>query len=100
LRRYIGGTLFIGLGGYIIWRAILLILGLFSSPVAELSWHTTCYIFVLYVLVCACVNRSGDSYSQTGYDVNDVHPTEGNPLGNPPYPGYTTAGGPNWVSPR
>ena len=40
---------------------------------------------------------SGDSYSSTGYDVNGAHPSETNPLGNPPYPGDTYSGGPTWV---
>jgi hypothetical protein len=42
-------------------------------------------------------NGSGDSYSSTGYDVTGKYPSESNPLGNPPYPGWTTSGGPNWV---
>jgi hypothetical protein len=33
----------------------------------------------------------------TGYNVHGAYPSDGNPLGNPPYPGYTTAAGPNWV---
>jgi phospholipase/lecithinase/hemolysin len=39
----------------------------------------------------------GDSYSQTGFDVNGAKPSDANPLGNPPYPGWTASGGPNWV---
>jgi hypothetical protein len=42
-------------------------------------------------------NGSGDSYTTVGYDVHGEHPSESNPLGNPPYPGYTAAEGPNWV---
>ena len=26
-----------------------------------------------------------------------TQPSLGNPLGNPPYPGYTSSNGPNWV---
>ncbi|EUC62328.1 cellulose-binding GDSL lipase/acylhydrolase-like protein, putative [Rhizoctonia solani AG-3 Rhs1AP] len=40
----------------------------------------------------------GDSYTQTGFDINGTKPTVGNPLGNPTYPGYTACGSvPNWV---
>ncbi|QRV72536.1 carbohydrate esterase family 16 protein [Ceratobasidium sp. AG-Ba] len=40
----------------------------------------------------------GDSYTQTGFDINSVKPAVGNPLGNPTYPGYTACGlVPNWV---
>lgn len=31
---------------------------------------------------------SGDSYTQTGFNVNGSQPSDGNPLGNPTYP-YT-----------
>lgn len=40
---------------------------------------------------------SGDSYSQTGFDINGTKPSASNPLGNPPLPGWTAAGGLNWV---
>jgi hypothetical protein len=40
---------------------------------------------------------SGDSYSQTGFNINSTHPNSGNPLGNPALPGYTASGGLNWV---
>ncbi|KAJ4326743.1 hypothetical protein N0V84_002863 [Fusarium piperis] len=39
----------------------------------------------------------GDSYSQTGFDINGEKPSSSNPLGNPPFPGWTAAGGVNWV---
>ncbi|CAE6428638.1 unnamed protein product [Rhizoctonia solani] len=40
----------------------------------------------------------GDSYTQTGFDINGIKPAVGNPLGNPSYPGYTACGSvPNWV---
>jgi len=42
-------------------------------------------------------DSSGDSYSTTGYDSDGPQPTELNPLGNPEFPGETTADGPNWV---
>lgn len=40
---------------------------------------------------------SGDSYSTTGFNDTLTQPSAGNPLGNPPYPGYTSSDGPNWV---
>jgi phospholipase/lecithinase/hemolysin len=39
----------------------------------------------------------GDSYTTTGFNVSGVQPTPTNPLGNPTFPGYTAADGPNWV---
>lgn len=36
-------------------------------------------------------------YTTTGFDPNGTQPGPGNPLGNPPYPGYTAANGPNWI---
>ncbi|TFY55804.1 hypothetical protein EVG20_g9187 [Dentipellis fragilis] len=39
----------------------------------------------------------GDSYTQTGFVDTDTLPSPGNPLGNPPYPGYTAVGGVNWI---
>ncbi|GAB1318081.1 hormone-sensitive lipase HSL [Madurella fahalii] len=39
----------------------------------------------------------GDSYSQTGFDPSSTKPSPGNPLGNPPLPGWTASGGLNWV---
>ncbi|ROW03687.1 hypothetical protein VMCG_05353 [Cytospora schulzeri] len=46
---------------------------------------------------CAYIGNSGDSYSQTGFDVNSTKPSADNPLGNPPLPGWTASGGLNWV---
>ncbi|KUJ20678.1 uncharacterized protein LY89DRAFT_579510 [Mollisia scopiformis] len=39
----------------------------------------------------------GDSYTTTGFNASLTQPTRTNPLGNPTYPGYTAANGPNWV---
>lgn len=39
----------------------------------------------------------GDSYSQTGFEINGTHPSAANPLGNPDLPGYTASGGLDWV---
>lgn len=41
---------------------------------------------------------SGDSYSRTGFEVTGVQPSVSSPLGNPAYPGDTSANGPNWVN--
>lgn len=40
---------------------------------------------------------SGDSYSQTWFDINGEKPSLANPIGNPPLPGWTASGGLNWV---
>jgi phospholipase/lecithinase/hemolysin len=40
---------------------------------------------------------SGDSYTTTGFNDTLTQPSDDNPLGNPTYPGYTAANGPNWV---
>ena len=63
------------------------------------TWDKVRYIFVLYASTFYSCNSndSGDSYSSTGYDVDGAHPSETNPLGNPPYPGDTYSGGPTWV---
>ncbi|CAK7231591.1 hypothetical protein SBRCBS47491_007985 [Sporothrix bragantina] len=40
----------------------------------------------------------GDSYTQTGFNYSITPaPSQDNPLGNPPYPGWTSSNGPNWV---
>ncbi|KAJ6263168.1 Acetylesterase [Drechslerella dactyloides] len=39
----------------------------------------------------------GDSSTQTGFDPNGIQPSVGNPMGNPPYPGWTSSGGINWI---
>ncbi|KII86056.1 carbohydrate esterase family 16 protein [Plicaturopsis crispa FD-325 SS-3] len=39
----------------------------------------------------------GDSYTQTGFVPVGFLPAPGNPLGNPPYPGWTAGGGSNWI---
>lgn len=40
---------------------------------------------------------SGDSYTDTGFDINGIQPSPNNPLGNPAYPSYTLFGGPNYI---
>lgn len=42
------------------------------------------------------ISGSGDSYTTNGFNVSLTQPAPGNPLGNPPYPGWTAANGPNW----
>ncbi|KAJ7766056.1 hypothetical protein B0H16DRAFT_1792884 [Mycena metata] len=39
----------------------------------------------------------GDSYTTTGFVPTMTLPTVGNPLGNPPFPGFTGGGGENFV---
>ncbi|MCJ1241910.1 hypothetical protein MMC14_009916 [Varicellaria rhodocarpa] len=39
----------------------------------------------------------GDSYTTVGFNVTSDQPDAANPIGNPPYPGYTSSDGPNWV---
>ncbi|GKT49736.1 acetylesterase [Colletotrichum spaethianum] len=43
------------------------------------------------------MSPSGDSYSQTGFDINSTKPNSQNPLGNPDLPGWTSSGGLNWI---
>ncbi|KAF2465554.1 uncharacterized protein BDR25DRAFT_239288 [Lindgomyces ingoldianus] len=50
------------------------------------GWKGVKYFFVF-----------GDSYTQTGFNVNGTQPNPANPMGNPDYPGWTSANGPNWV---
>ncbi|RAH47336.1 putative cellulose-binding GDSL lipase/acylhydrolase [Aspergillus brunneoviolaceus CBS 621.78] len=40
----------------------------------------------------------GDSYTSTTFDITGTKPSAANPLGNPPYPGWTASGGTNWIS--
>ncbi|KAI4288642.1 MAG: hypothetical protein L6R35_002095 [Caloplaca aegaea] len=40
---------------------------------------------------------SGDSYTSTSFNINGPQPSVENPLGNPAYPGATSANGPNYV---
>jgi len=64
-------------------------------PLAEQSWKTTKYWSGL-----RGVHKFfpfGDSYTTTSFAVNGTQPSSSNPLGNPPYPGYTSSNGPNWV---
>lgn len=41
----------------------------------------------------------GDSYTQTGFNLTNGSPlpSAGNPMGNPPWPGWTSSNGPNWI---
>jgi phospholipase/lecithinase/hemolysin len=39
----------------------------------------------------------GDSYTQTGFNPASSQPNPSNPFGNPPYPGWTSSNGPNWL---
>ena len=43
-------------------------------------------------------SSSGDSYTATGFNAaTGPQSNSCNPLGNPPYPSYTSSDGPNWV---
>jgi hypothetical protein len=48
-------------------------------------------------LAKALTVSSGDSYSQTGFNISSTKPSASNPLGNPSLPGWTASGGLNWV---
>ncbi|KAL6231421.1 hypothetical protein BDW75DRAFT_233609 [Aspergillus navahoensis] len=39
----------------------------------------------------------GDSYTSTSFNITGEKPSASNPLGNPPFPGWTSAGGANWI---
>ncbi|RDW76852.1 putative cellulose-binding GDSL lipase/acylhydrolase [Aspergillus mulundensis] len=39
----------------------------------------------------------GDSYTSTSFNITGEKPSAANPLGNPPFPGWTSAGGANWI---
>lgn len=41
--------------------------------------------------------NSGDSYTSTSFNIHGTQPNRDNPLGNPSYPGATSADGPNYV---
>lgn len=43
------------------------------------------------------LSSSGDSYTQTGFNIDGEKPSSSNPIGNPPLPGWTSTGGFNWV---
>lgn len=60
-----------------------------AAPFQETSWFGWKNVKQLFVF--------GDSYTQTGFDVKGTQPSASNPFGNPPYPGWTSANGPNWV---
>ncbi|KLU82816.1 fungal cellulose binding domain-containing protein [Magnaporthiopsis poae ATCC 64411] len=43
------------------------------------------------------VEATGDSYTQSGFNMSLAKPNPQNPLGNPPVPGWTSSGGLNWA---
>lgn len=70
------------------------------------GWENIHYWFPLYVSICldhlVCnllsnIHHSGDSYSSTNFVIHGAQPVSSNPLGNPSYPGATSADGPNYV---
>ena len=70
--------------------ALALVSTVSAAPLATGStwsgWKNVKHLFVF-----------GDSYTQTGFDVKGTQPSLSNPFGNPPYPGWTSSNGPNWV---
>lgn len=69
-----------------------------------MDWLGECRIPLHFVgfrhLVDECFpdeQNSGDSYTSTVFNIHGEQPNPGNPLGNPPYPGSTSSGGPNYV---
>jgi hypothetical protein len=70
--------------------ALLLTTAVSAAPVStEATWSGWKNVKHLFVF--------GDSYTQTGFDVKGAQPSLSNPFGNPPYPGWTSSNGPNWV---
>lgn len=78
------------------------------SSIYSTKYQTRIELLVQFVRICICrmlgdpIDKnfsptSGDSYTQTFFDPKGVLPTPDNPLGNPPYPGWTSTGGENWV---
>ncbi|KAF4997577.1 hypothetical protein FGRMN_3782 [Fusarium graminum] len=67
-------------------KTILAAIGGFLAQKAVAKTTSVDYLFTF-----------GDSYSQTWFDVNGEQPSASNPIGNPPFPGWTAAGGANWV---
>ncbi|KAI8935304.1 hypothetical protein NX059_007891 [Plenodomus lindquistii] len=59
------------------------------APASASSWSGWKNVKQLFVF--------GDSYTQTGFDVNGTQPNAANPFGNPTYPGWTSSNGPNWL---
>jgi phospholipase/lecithinase/hemolysin len=60
-----------------------------AAPYTNNSWSGWSNVKHLFVF--------GDSYTQTGFNVTSTQPSSSNPFGNPPYPGWTSSNGPNWV---
>jgi phospholipase/lecithinase/hemolysin len=60
-----------------------------AAPYTNNSWSGWSNINQLFVF--------GDSYTQTGFNATSTQPSSSNPFGNPPYPGWTSSNGPNWV---
>ncbi|MCJ1415091.1 hypothetical protein MMC32_001421 [Xylographa parallela] len=60
-----------------------------AAPTAAKHWHGWSGVSKFFPF--------GDSYTTTGFNVSGTQPNPGNPLGNPPYPGYTAVNGPGWI---
>lgn len=51
----------------------------------------------LNICVSIDISNSGDSYTSTSFNISGEQPNLSNPLGNPLYPGLTSADGPNYI---
>jgi phospholipase/lecithinase/hemolysin len=64
-------------------------------------WIFDIFVFLPPPILKAVSDKyfSGDSYSQTGFNITDnlPYPSASNPIGNPAFPGYTTTNGDNWI---
>lgn len=56
-----------------------------GEPQPQLLVQLVCIVRAAYGRRLICI-ISGDSYTQTGFEVNETLPAPGNPLGNPPFP--------------
>jgi len=56
---------------------------------------------LLSITLCAvyspCFHHSGDSYTDTSFNIDGPQPDNDNPLGNPAWPGRTASYGPNYL---
>jgi lysophospholipase L1-like esterase len=67
------------------------------------GWQSINYAFALFVIHCLSytyfplIYCSGDSWSSTSFDFTLDQPTPAQPLGNPPFPGFTSSNSTNWI---
>ncbi|KAI4153132.1 MAG: hypothetical protein L6R39_001655 [Caloplaca ligustica] len=70
------------------WRDTSAVPPLVTRQVGKVwpGWQGVRYLFTF-----------GDSYTSTSFNIHGAQPSPENPLGNPAYPGATSADGPNYV---